>query len=87
MEDNKIKIIEYTSKACPKCKQLELMLKDYNVNVEKIDTSTDEGFKDAINNGVLSLPTLIMNVKGKEVNRMVGNNPERLRRFMTKSLD
>jgi len=87
MEDNKVKIIEYTSKTCPKCKQLELMLKDYNVNVEKINTSTDEGFEDAVNNGVLSIPTLILYENGKEVNRMVGNNPERLRRFMTKSLD
>jgi thioredoxin 1 len=75
--ENKILVIDFFAQWCGPCKKLSPLLTKYEsdtrvptfkVDIDNVDVSTDYNIQ--------SLPTVLFISNGKEINRVVGANPE-----------
>lgn len=70
-------IIDVWAEWCQPCKMLAPILehieKDYDVVIEKVDVTNDLSFCE--NMEIRNIPTMILAIDGKEVDRIVGFRP------------
>lgn len=73
-----IKILDFYADWCGPCKAMEPtmqeIVKETSVEIEKIDV--DQNQDQATKYGVFSIPTLVFEKEGKEVDRIVGAAPK-----------
>ena len=69
-------VMFFKSKSCPNCKQIEPVFNEaivpYKNSVSSITVDITENIQKAIENGVMSVPTLIFFKEEKEVKRLTG---------------
>lgn len=51
----------FVSPTCPRCPKAKELLKEKCIDYEIVDTSTDEGYFEAVSNNIMSAPILLMN--------------------------
>ena len=69
-------VMFFKSKSCPNCKQIEPVFNEvivpYKNSVGSITVDITENIQKAIENGVMSVPTIIFFKDDKEVKRLTG---------------
>lgn len=75
LDETKIVLVDFYADWCAPCKMLAPIVEEVakeNQNVKFVKINVDESPNLAMEYDVMSIPTLIVIKKGKEINRMVG---------------
>lgn len=77
--------VEFSAEWCPHCHALEPVLarldrKEYQGEVNFVKTDVDESPDIAAHFGIQGMPTLLLFHKGKEIGRLIGPHPSRVKR-------
>lgn len=75
LDETKIVLVDFYADWCAPCKMLAPIVEEVakeNQNVKFVKINVDESPNLAMEYDIMSIPTLIVIKKGKEINRMVG---------------
>jgi thioredoxin 1 len=84
-------IVEFSAAWCPHCHALEPVLarlgrEEYQGQVSFVKTDVDENPDVAMHFGIQGMPTLLLFNDGKEIGRLIGPHPSRVKRNIDTAL-
>ena len=65
------RILKFGAQWCAPCRQQDNILKELNIEVEHIDIDDNDEMVEQYH--IMSIPTIVILINDKEINRIVGN--------------